>query len=84
MPNGIVIYAAALAGFVAMTTLVFAATASPASACAKAFATEVISKRDYHAGMPVVGPDPLRLVPCNLGDSGCQDMEWADPAIPEK
>ena len=83
MSNGIKIRVAALAGFVAMVTPVFADTAALASGCANAFATELVSKRnDHSAGVLAVRPETLwmMVVPCDLGDGGCQDMNWANTA----
>ena len=80
MSKGIAIRAAVLAGFGAVLTPVFAAAADLVPGCVNAFGTEVFSKRDDRAGDPAVRSETRRLMPCNLGDGGCQDLDWADPA----
>ena len=83
MSNGIMIHMATLAGFIAIVTPVFSDTAVPASGCANAFATELVSRRNEHrAGVLAVRPETpwMMVVPCDLGDGGCQDMDWANTA----
>lgn len=83
MSNGIKIHMATLAGFIAIVTPVFADTAVPASGCANAFATELVSKRnDHSAAVRAVRPETpwMMVVPCDLGDGGCQVMHWVDTA----